>query len=77
MLTRGAGQHSSADILDKAPFVTVRRVSAVAWVEGTPVLRAPDSLVGGVGGSELLSEANSDVAVFLFVGICASVVGLI
>ena len=46
----------------------------VAWVEGTPVLRAPDSLVGG---SELLSEASSDVAVFLFVGICASVVGLI
>lgn len=74
MLTRGAGLHSSADMLDEAPFVTVRRVSTVAWVEGTPVLRAPDSVVGG---SELFSEASSDVAVFLFVGICASVVGLI
>lgn len=56
-----------AHVLKEAPFCRVKKVSAVAWVWGRPVVRVPNV---GWGWSERLSEASSGVAVFLSVGIC-------
>lgn len=57
-----------AHVLKEAPFCSVRKVSAVAWVWGRPVVRVPNA--GWWWWSEHLSEASNGIAVFLSVGIC-------